>query len=282
MSKNENFYNILIAEDNDVSREMMASVLKTQGYNVFGAIDGGSAIQVINERPIDLAFVDINMSPQGGFEFIRHMVIQGIKIPVVIVTSDTSTDTLLAASELGVRQLLQKPVSPARLIQVVGRTLKREGYNLDAIGLETKQTEFSSEELMQKAIEVAHNNAELGRGRPCGAIIADQNGKILGEGVNGIKSRADPTAHAEVMAIRRAAEKLDRTDLSDLILYCSGEPTQMGKALIESVGIGQVYYALSHADTASSYERPESRVEYAQIGRDEAMKVYEDWLNKQS
>ena len=76
------FINILIAEDNDVSRDMMAGVLRTQGFRVIGAIDGESAIKVVEERPVDLALVDINMSPTGGFEFVKHLVAKGLKIPL--------------------------------------------------------------------------------------------------------------------------------------------------------------------------------------------------------
>ena len=114
-----NFINILIAEDNEISREMMASVLRTQGYNIHGAIDGETAIKVIQDYAIDVALVDLNMSPVGGLEFVRYLVTEGSKIPVVIITGDDSADILTEASSLGVRRVLQKPVEPDRLIELV-------------------------------------------------------------------------------------------------------------------------------------------------------------------
>src|SRR5690606_8489971 len=106
------------------------SILKAKGYKIFGAVDGGSAIEVIQNNKIDMAFVDINMDPQGGFEFIKYLIVQGIKLPVVVVTSDTSGDTLMQANSLGVEQLLHKPVSPERLIQVTERVLVRAGHKI--------------------------------------------------------------------------------------------------------------------------------------------------------
>ncbi|MGB0719548.1 MAG: response regulator, partial [Bdellovibrionales bacterium] len=251
---NTNFITILIAEDNEVSREMMRGVLKTQGFNTVPAEDGDSAIAALKNQSADLALVDINMAPKGGLEFIRHLVANGIDLPVVIVTGDESSDILLEAGSLGVQRVLHKPVKPDTLIKVVKQVLKRRGFNPDHLGVEVHDTKFNHETLMQKAIELAAQNAKLKKGRPYGAVVADSDGHILGEGVNGITSRVDPIAHAEVMAIRQAAEKLGRTDLKDCILYCSAYPTKVGAALIESVGIGKVYYGLSHTDIESVRE----------------------------
>ena len=116
---------ILIAEDNDVSRKMMVGILEAEGYEIVQASDGGEAIEKIKEHDVDLALVDINMAPKGGFEFVKHMFVNGIKIPVVIITGDDSSDILIQASDLGVAQVYQKPVEPGRLLQTVERTLKR-------------------------------------------------------------------------------------------------------------------------------------------------------------
>ena len=90
---NENI-SILVAEDNEVSRELMCAILKTQGYCVVPATDGEDAIQKIKQQDIDLALVDLNMEPKGGFEFVKYLVINGISLPVVIVTADDSSDIL--------------------------------------------------------------------------------------------------------------------------------------------------------------------------------------------
>lgn len=275
----DEFINILIAEDNDVSREMMAGVLRTQGYRIYGAIDGESAIKVVEDRDIDLAFVDVNMAPRGGFEFIKYLVVKGSKLPVVLVTANESSDILMEATSLGVKRVIQKPVEPDMLIQTAQRILRQKGMNPSPLAVTAKETRFMPEELMKKAIEMADKNAKTKRGGPFGAVVADRDGKILGEGVNGITSRVDPTAHAEVMAIRQAADKLGRADLSDCLLYCSSEPTMMGRALISSVGITKVYYGLGHAEMASvkATKKPPVKAEYVQLGHDDALAMFKSW-----
>lgn len=279
--------NILIAEDNDISRQMMEAVLQTRGYHTIGVIDGQSAIDAVKEHDIDLALVDINMAPLGGFQFVEYLVAQGLDIPAVIITADDSSDILMKASALGAAQVIQKPLEPDRLLQTVSRILKRRGIKTDPLAVGTYETALSPEDLMNRAITLAESNANSGKGRPFGAVVSDQNGHILGEGVNGIASRIDPTAHAEIMAMRKAAEKLRQADLSDCTLYCSGEPTMMGKALIISAGIKTVYYGLSHDDIKSlrlddqkvrdelSGGSAHPPVEYKQMSKDQAQAMFE-------
>ncbi len=281
------FITILIAEDNDVSRQMMAGIVESQGYKSIGAIDGNSAIKVVEEHNVDLALVDLNMSPKGGFEFVKYLMINSIDLPVIIVTADNSSDLLMEANNLGVKQILQKPFKPEMLIKMMQRILKQQGLNPQPLAVTSHETKYSPEELMQYAVDLADRNAQTKRGGPFGAVVADKEGQILGEGVSGITSRVDPTAHAEVMAIRQAAERLGRSDLIDCTLYCSSEPTMMGKALIISVGIPKVCYGLSHEDIKSIREREEAvreeligtatRTEYRQIGHESAMKMFRRW-----
>ena len=270
-----NFINILIAEDNDITRAMMAGILEGQGYTIIHATDGNEAIEQIQKNQIHAALVDINMSPAGGFEFLKYVVVKGLKTPVAVVTGDDSGDILMEASALGVVQVVQKPIQPDRLVQIVKRMLKRSGINPSPMGIEQHKTNFSPEELMQKAIELAESNARSGKGGPYGAIIANAEGKVLGQGVNGIQSRVDPVAHAEVMAIRQASERLGETTFKDCILYCSSEPTKIGQALIESVGVGKVYYGLSSDDIAQISGRAETMApQYEQICKDQALEMF--------
>ncbi len=282
--------NILIAEDNDISRELMASILLMQGFGIIPATDGTEAIQAVQNESVDLALVDLNMEPKGGFEFVKYLLVNGISLPVVIITADDSSDVLTRASELGVTRVLQKPVEPDRLIGIVQHVLKRYGHNLNVIAAQSYDSVFTSDQLMQRAIELAERNAKSRKGGPFGAVVSNAAGEVLGEGANGIASRVDPTAHAEIMAIRQAAEKLGRADLSDCILYCSSEPTMMGQALIMSVGIEKVYYGLSHADVIECRAKEthirdalrgeKSMVVYEQIGHDAAKTMFARWQNR--
>ncbi|NCT41369.1 MAG: response regulator [Alphaproteobacteria bacterium] len=272
---NNNAITVLIAEDNDVSREMMAGILETKGYTIIHARDGGSAIEKIHEHKIDVALVDINMAPKGGFEFVKHLVVKDIKLPVAVVTGIDTSDVLMEANALGVLQVIHKPITPERLIQSVQRMAKSIGLNPEPMGVKSVSTLFSHEELMQKAIEIAEKNVQLGRGGPYGAILADAKGKILGQGANGIKSRIDPMAHAEVMAIRQAAERLGATELKDCTIYCSSQPTKIGQALIESVGIGKIYYGLSNEDVAAIRGTAKTSAPICeQICKDEALAMF--------
>jgi len=274
MSENA-FINILVAEDNDVSRDMMMGILRAQGFNLYGAIDGETAIKVTKDRAIDMALVDVNMAPKGGFEFVKYVVTEGLKIPVVIVTASDSADLLMEASSLGVAKVIQKPVEPKRLIQTVERILKRQGLNPTPLAVQGHATRYTPEELMDQTIELAAENARAGRGGPYAALVASKDGQVLGTGANGKASRYDPTAHAEVIAIRQAAEKLGKPDLDECILYCSSQPTRIGEALVASVGIAEVYYGLSHQDTGQITQRKQtSEAVYSQLCQNQALEMF--------
>lgn len=275
MSTDEKSFNILIAEDNDVTRELMAGILRTKGYQIFGATDADDAIAVMQQNPIDMAYVDINMHPRGGFEFMKYLLVKGNKLPVVLITADKSNDILIESHNLGVKRVLQKPIVPERLLETTERVLRQAGHNLSTLGSEERKTKFTPEELMQKAIDIAARNASDKKGGPFGAVIADAEGKIAGEGVSGRTARVDPIAHAEVMAIRKAAEILDTADLSDYTLYCSSQPTEIGQALIKSVGIRTVYYGVSHDEISDikPLTRP-AEPNYIQMSHDAALALF--------
>jgi DNA-binding response OmpR family regulator len=272
------FINILIAEDNDVSREMMAGILRAQGYRVHGAIDGESAIKVISERAIDMALVDVNMAPKGGFEFVRYLVAKGNKLPVVIVTGDDSADMLMEASSLGVVQVIQKPVEPKRLTQTVERILRRKGFNPTPLAVTQHETKFSPEDLMAEVLKMAMENARAKKGGPYAALIASSDGQIIARGASGLNARVDPIAHAEVLAIRRAAEKLGTADLTNYVLYCTSQPTRVGEAVIASVGLSKVYYGLSREDigTLQPGHGQNDEPVYEQIYKEAALEMFKN------
>ena len=125
---------ILIVEDNALSRDLMRSILEAQSYSVVTAVDGEDALKVIANTPVDLAYVDLNMEPMGGFEFIKHLRehnnnTRGLGdrkhlFPIVIVTADESSDVLMLANEHGAVQLFKKPVDPERLIKTTEKLLR--------------------------------------------------------------------------------------------------------------------------------------------------------------
>ena len=108
---------------------------------------------------------------------------------------------------------------------------------------------YSDEYWMQHAFEQAALAASQGE-IPVGAILVSRN-QIIGSGYNAPISLNDPTAHAEMSAIRKAAQKLRTVDLTGAIIYASGEPCPMCQAALYMVGIREVHYLFSNADGES-------------------------------
>jgi len=100
---------------------------------------------------------------------------------------------------------------------------------------------------MRRAIALAYQGMAGGHGGPFGAVIV-RDGKIIGEGHNRVLSACDPTAHAEVTAIRDAARREQKFDLAGSTIYVSGMPCPMCMAAIFWARIERVYYACGPAD----------------------------------
>ncbi|WP_088655697.1 nucleoside deaminase [Geofilum rhodophaeum] len=107
-----------------------------------------------------------------------------------------------------------------------------------------------NEILMRTAIGLANDNIEKGGG-PFGAVVVHQ-GEIVGRGANEVTLQNDPTAHAEVLAIRNAAQTLGHYDLSDCVLYTSCEPCPMCLGAIYWSRIKTVYYGNNRKDAAEA------------------------------
>lgn len=99
-----------------------------------------------------------------------------------------------------------------------------------------------------EAIELAHANIALG-GRPFGAVVV-KNREVVSTGVNEIHSTNDPTAHAELMALRAASRALGSPNLEGCSVYASGHPCPMCMAAMRLAGIGEVAYAYSNDEGA--------------------------------
>ncbi|MBD2866918.1 nucleoside deaminase [Paenibacillus oceani] len=103
---------------------------------------------------------------------------------------------------------------------------------------------------LEQAIRLAELNVGSGGG-PFAALVV-KDGRIVGRGVNGVHLDHDPTAHAELLAIREACIHLETTDLSDCTLYASGEPCPMCMGTIYWARPGSVYYACSKQEAADA------------------------------
>ncbi|PCC67490.1 tRNA(Arg) A34 adenosine deaminase TadA [Nannocystis exedens] len=97
-----------------------------------------------------------------------------------------------------------------------------------------------------RALELACDNALAG-GRPYGAVVV-RAGQLVAEAVNELHLRSDPSAHAEMLALRAAAATLERLQLDDCTVYASGQPCPMCLAALHLASVRRVVFAYSNAD----------------------------------
>lgn len=102
---------------------------------------------------------------------------------------------------------------------------------------------------LEEAVNITVDNIKEG-GRPFGAIIV-KDGNIIAKAVNTMLHDHDPTAHAEMSAIRQAGKNLQSIDLSGCIVYASGEPCPMCQAAMYMAGIREAYFVFSNDDGES-------------------------------
>lgn len=150
---------------------------------------------------------------------------------------------------------------------------------------------MDEKEFMRRAIALSRQGLEEGRGGPFGAVVV-QGGRIVGEGFNQVTSTNDPTAHAEVVAIRAACAALGRFELSGCEIYASCEPCPMCLSAIYWARIGRIHYGNGRADAArigfddaAIYEevaRPigERALPMVQALPAEARTVFDEWERK--
>jgi len=103
---------------------------------------------------------------------------------------------------------------------------------------------------MARAIQLSIENVHSGRGGPFGAVIV-KDGELIAEGANQVTSTKDPTAHAEVLAIRAACAKLGVFDLQGCEIYTSCEPCPMCLGAIYWARLARIYFANAAADASS-------------------------------
>ena len=146
-------------------------------------------------------------------------------------------------------------------------------------------------EFMREAIRLSRQKMHANCGGPFGAIIVQKN-KLIARGWNRVTSANDPTAHAEISAIREACKKLKTFRLDDCEIYVSCEPCPMCLAAIYWARLRKIFYANTLNDAAKigfddgSIYRELSRsisrrkIPMKQLLRDEAIKVFAEWNKK--
>ena len=144
--------------------------------------------------------------------------------------------------------------------------------------------------LMARAIELSIDSAKTAGG-PFGSVVVKDN-KIISEGSNKVTSSNDPTAHAEIVAIRNACQELQTFNLSGCEIYTTCEPCPMCLSAIYWSRIDKVYYANTREDAKDIdfddsfiyLEIPKKiddrKIKMTQMLRNDALKAFEIWNNK--
>ena len=147
------------------------------------------------------------------------------------------------------------------------------------------------EQFMKRAIELAQRGVDTNAGGPFGCIVV-KDGQIIGEGSNSVTSTNDPTAHAEIVAIRNACRALGAFQLEGCHIYTSCEPCPMCLGAIYWARPARIFYAGTREDAAKAgfddqfiYEEIEKQLEdrtmkLENLSRDEALRVFKNWAEK--
>lgn len=144
--------------------------------------------------------------------------------------------------------------------------------------------------LMQLGIEKAQETMRKNIGGPFGAVIIDKNGEILSIASNSVLGDHDPTAHAEINAIRKACEKINSHNLSECVLYTTCYPCPMCLSATIWANIKEIYYGCTAQDAEkigfrddmiykfiNSNCTDENTLHIHQINREECIKLFEEY-----
>ena len=146
---------------------------------------------------------------------------------------------------------------------------------------------------MARAIALAIENVRSGRGGPFGAVVV-KDGKIIAEGANDVTSTNDPTAHAEIIAIRKACAALKDFELRGCELYTSCEPCPMCLGAIYWARPDRIYFGAGAADAAAvgfddsliydEIPKPHAKrkIPTLQLMRDEALETFRAWQHQEN
>lgn len=148
-----------------------------------------------------------------------------------------------------------------------------------------------SEVFMRTAVEMALANVESGKGGPFAALVV-KDGRVVGRGTNVVTTANDPTAHAEIQAIRDACLQIQSYQLTDCEIYTTCEPCPMCLGAIYWARPMAVYYALDRHDAAHAgfddaliyneiQRNPQERqIAFVQHNKTMATVIFENWRNK--
>jgi tRNA(Arg) A34 adenosine deaminase TadA len=164
-----------------------------------------------------------------------------------------------------------------------------DGHEQDRPQAEESQgVSVPHEEYMRRAIELSRQRMRAGEGGPFGAVIV-LDGEIIGEGWNEVTSTNDPTAHAEIVAIRSACERIGDFSLEGAVIYSTCEPCPMCLAAIYWARLDKLFFSNTAEDAADigfddayfyeelALDMAERELETERLLAEEAIEVFREW-----
>ncbi len=284
---------ILVVDPSDIMRKLICGILLKNGYGVSDAVGADKAVELLAKRP-DLVILDIDDETSDEVAFLRKMKRDHASTPVIALADDHVREEVQKKIEMKLAYF-PKPVKPDALLAQVEAMLSETHQarlaaeaNKSAAQMDIEQQRMG---FMRRAIDLSQQKMEENCGGPFGAVIVRQ-GKIIGEGWNCVTSTNDPTAHAEMVAIRNATAAIKDFKLEGCDIYTSCEPCPMCLAAIYWARLDKIFYANMREDAekigfddALLYREvalPENKrsLPVFRLLREEANIVFDNWMTK--
>ncbi|MBI1215115.1 MAG: response regulator [Alphaproteobacteria bacterium] len=291
---------ILVVEANDVTRKLIIGILNNKGYETYEATNGDEAVNFLAKKPL-LVILDVEGENVDNIGFIRKMQMEHRKVPLVAMLEGADRESVRARLDMPNVSFLEKPVMPNTLLENIEGHLmpgveeairaEEEAKFLPETVAATAEVQAQREGFMRRAIDLSQIKMDENCGGPFGAVIV-RAGKIIAEGWNCVTSTNDPTAHAEMVAIRAAAKEVGDFTLEGCEIYTSCEPCPMCLAAIYWARLDRMFYANMREDAErigfddaflyNEISLPEHKRQLPtqRMLREEARIVFDNWMKK--
>lgn len=286
---------ILVVDPNTIMRKLICGILAKNGYGVLEAETADRGVELLSRRP-HLVVLDIDQDTTDEEGFLRKMKRDQASTPLIALIDEADREKLTAMIDMPRLSFFAKPVRPDALVQDIDAQLAHDESIRAAAEAAKSGAQLDIEEqrktFMRRAIDLSNQKMEENCGGPFGAVIV-KNGKIIGEGWNCVTSTNDPTAHAEMVAIRNATAAIKDFKLEGCEIYTSCEPCPMCLSAIYWARLDRIFYANMREDAerigfddAFLYREvalPEDKrsLPVYRLLREEAKIVFDAWMRKQ-
>ena len=282
---------ILIVEPNDITRKLIIGILSKSGYRVSEATNGDEAVSLLAKKP-DLVILDVEADSADTLGFLRKMQKDHAKMPMIALLETADKEEMQQRINMPRLSFVDKPVAPLPLLSSVENHLAAAATRASVAAAAESDVDIQRKQFMRRAIDLSQQKMDENCGGPFGAVIV-KAGKIIGEGWNCVTSTNDPTAHAEMVAIRNASAAIKNFKLEGCEIYTSCEPCPMCLSAIYWARIDKIFYANLREDAEkigfddaflySEVALPENKraLPVYRLLREEARIVFNNWMKKQ-